>query len=120
MIFNIGKINWKDAAQNLFISLVSIAFGAFLGYLASTKSNKSTLAAVIPTIEKAIDKETIKNEIKNEIQIDKIKKSDSLKIVMKPDNNQRPVNIISKDPNCVDISGLSEVRQARIRRWVGN
>lgn len=109
-------INWKNTAENLGLVLVGVVFGSFIGFVISTKTNEKTLSHVIPTIEKAIDKETIKNEIKNEIQIDKIKKSDSIKIVMKPDNNQKPVNVISS--NCVDISGLSKSRQERIKKWL--
>ena len=113
----IGKINWVDTAQNLIIVIVSVSIGAAVGYKASTWANEATLAQVIPTIEKAIDKETIKNEIKNEIDIDKIKNSDSLNIVFSPDNNQKPTNVIKTDTDCIKLSDFTQSQQKRIKRW---
>lgn len=101
----IGKINFKNTAENLAISIVVFLVGAFVGYKASTMANKNVIEQLIPTIEKAIDKETIKNEITNDIRvaIDKIKKSDSLKIniIQTPDNKQEPVNIIIKSKDSI-------------------
>jgi len=97
-MLGIGTINWKNTAENLAITIIIFLVGSFVGYKASTYTNKIVIEQLIPTIEKAIDKETIKNEIKNEIDlhIDKIKKSDSLNINInqKPINNQKPTNVI--------------------------
>jgi len=99
-MFGIGTINWKDAAQNLLIAIICFLAGAFVGYKASLTATDHAIEQLKPTIEKAIDKETIKNEIKNEIdlKIDKVKKSDSIKININqlPNNNQKPTNTIVK------------------------
>ena len=101
----IGTINWKNTAENLAITIVILCAGAFIGYTASIKSNKMTIKLLIPTIEKAIDKETIENNILNKIdlKIDKIKKSDSLNINInqKPINNQKPTNVIVKTKDSI-------------------
>lgn len=101
----IGTINWKNTAENLIIIIATLFVGAFIGYKASTLTNEKVLEQLIPTIERAIDKETIKNEIKNEIDIDidKIKKSDSLKIHINqiPENKQKPTNVIVQTKDSV-------------------
>lgn len=92
-------INWKNTAENLAISIVIFLIGAAVGYFASTFTAKAMIDQMIPTIEKAIDKETIKNEIRNDItmQDNKFKKNDSLNIIItqKPDNMQKPINVIT-------------------------
>lgn len=93
-------INWKNTAENLGLVLVGVVFGAILGYKISIKTAEVLLEQQKSLIERAIDKETIKNEITNEIkiEIDKIKKSDSINININqtPDNKQDPTNIIIK------------------------
>ncbi len=105
MLFNVGKINWKDATQNLLIALICISFGAFGGYKMARNAQNDVIKQLIPTIEKAIDKETIMNKIENKInvEIDKIKKSDSLNIniIQTPDNKQEPVNVIIKKSDSI-------------------
>jgi len=100
MLFNVGTINWKDAAQNLLIALICVSFGAVGGYKMARNAQNAVVEQLIPTIEKAIDKESISNTINNaiDLKIDKIKKSDSLNIniTQVPDNKQEPTNIINK------------------------
>jgi len=96
--------------------VVSVLLGGVIGYGASVKSHKVTVKQLRPVIEKAIDKETIKNEIKNEIRVAKIKKSDSIKIVLDPVNHQKPVNVIAKKDSCVTISLLSEREKRKLKR----
>lgn len=98
MLFNIGTINWKDSTQNLIIAAVCFLIGGLVGYQSSRMTSKDVIEQLKPTIEKAIDKESITNTIHNaiDLKIDKIKKSDSLNIVVnqKPINNQKPENVI--------------------------
>jgi apolipoprotein N-acyltransferase len=98
-------INWKNTAENLGLSIITFLLGAAVGYYASTFTAEKMMAQMIPTIEKAIDKETIKNEIKNDIKlnIDKIKKSDSININIHqvPENNQKPINVISSKKDSI-------------------
>ncbi|WP_435263446.1 hypothetical protein [Tenacibaculum sp. nBUS_03] len=110
-------MNWKNTAENLGIVIVSALLGAGIGYFASTYSNKQSIELFTPTLLEAIKKETVKNEIDNKISIGKIKKSDSINIVLSPQNNQEPINNIAKS-NCVDISGLSDSRKRRVYRWL--
>ncbi|MGE5944595.1 MAG: hypothetical protein ACM31G_09675 [Flavobacteriales bacterium] len=111
-MFGIGTINWKDAAQNLVIAIICFLTGAFAGYKASTIATDNAINQLKPTIDKAIDKETIKNTINNaiDLKIDKIKKSDTLKIEINqtPNNNQKPKNIIIKNP---DTTTTKKVRK---------
>jgi len=98
-------MNWKNTAENLLLVLIGVVAGVFIGYAVSVKTAERMLEQQKSLIEKAINKETIKNEIKNEIKIDKIKKSDSISIVLSPENNQKPINVISKE---IDTSGAEE------------
>ena len=111
-------MNFKNLAENLIIVIVSALLGGVIGYTASLKANKQVVQQLTPTIEKAIDKETIKNEIKNEIKIDKIKKSDSLRIVLDPTNNQKPINTIVQKCDsgsiCIPIQNLTRRQKKRL------
>lgn len=109
-------MDYKNLAENLIIVILSALVGGVIGYYASTMANEKVIEQLKPTIQSAIDKETIKNEIKNEIQIDKIKKSDSIKIVMEPSNNQKPVNVIvaGKDSICLPIENLTRRQKKRL------
>ena len=111
-------MNWKNTAENLAISILTTLAGACIGYFASTFSNKQSIKLFTPTLLEAIKKETVKNEIDNKILIDKIKKSESLKIVLSPQNDQKAVNSNTKT-DCVDISELSDSRKNRVYRWLG-
>ena len=101
--------NFKNLAENLIIVIVvgvlCGGIGYTTGYNGSTNANKQVIEQLIPTIQKAIDKETIKNENKNEIdlKIEKIKKSDSLKIniVQDPVNDQKLTNILIKKTDSI-------------------
>jgi hypothetical protein len=112
------RVNFKNLAENLIIIIVTNILTAFIVYKVTVKTNIKAIEAFSPTIEKAIDKETIKNEIKNEIQIDKIKKSDSLVIKMDPTNNQKPVNIIAGETDCIPLMELSK-RELRVLKKRG-
>ncbi len=110
------QVNFKNLSENLVIIVVSVLLGGVIGYAASVKSHKITVEQLRPTIEKAIDKETIKNEIKNEIRVAKIKKSDSVKIVLEPMNNQKPINLIAAKDSCVALKLLSDRERRRLKR----
>lgn len=111
------SFNFKNLSENLIIIIVAGLLGGVIGYVAAVKSHKVTVAQLKPVVEKAIDKETIKNEIKNEISIAKIKKSDSIKIVLEPINNQKPVNIISKKKDsCIPVKLLSIREIKKLKR----
>lgn len=94
-------INYKNTAENIAIFFLGAILGAFISFVTVIKTTDNIIQQMTPTINHAIDKETIKNEIKNEIdlKIDKIKKSDSLRIIIdqKPVNNQEPINVIQND-----------------------
>lgn len=102
---SVGTINWKDTVQNLIIVIVCVCLGAFIGYKAARMTQNDVIEQLIPTIEKAIDKESISNTINNaiDLRIDKIKKSDSLNIniIQTPNNKQEPVNIIIKSKDSI-------------------
>ena len=104
-MFGIGSINWKNTAENLIITIVILLIGAFIGYKAARMAQNDVVEQLIPTIEKAIDKESIKNTIHNaiDLKIDKIKKSDSLNININqiPDNVQKPTNVIIKNQDSI-------------------
>jgi hypothetical protein len=63
-------MNFKNLAENLIIVILSALVGGYIGYTASTASNKQTIELLRPTIEEAIRKETtsISNEFKTEIK----------------------------------------------------
>lgn len=94
-------INFKNLAENLIIVIISAMIGGAIAYYASTKANEQTIKLLTPTIREAISRETttIKNEITHDIkvQIDKIKKSDSLNInvTQHPNTSQKPNNKIT-------------------------
>ena len=100
-------INWKNTAENLGLSIITFLVGAAVGYFASTFTAQAMIDQMIPTIEKAIDKETIKNEIRNDIIMkdNKFKKNDSLNIIItqKPDNIQKPTNVIVSKKDSITL-----------------
>nr|WP_299385605.1 hypothetical protein [Allomuricauda sp.] len=113
----IKKIPWK--------ALTILAIGFVIGFGTGAKTgHKVTWLTTAKTLEKTgvaekVNKPTVTNDISNEINIEKIKKSDTLNIVLDPTNNQKPVNIIS-DKECLKevMSALSVSRQKRLQRWL--
>lgn len=114
--------NYKNLAENLILFIVTNTLTAIIVYNTCSKTNINTSEAIIkkliPTIEKAIDKETIANDIVNkiEVKVDKIKKSDSLHINVnqEPNNNQKPKNAIiktsvKKEKDSIEKSWLGKV-----------
>ena len=86
-------------------------------------TQKNTLKEVTPTINEAINKKTVENNINTSLEVGKIKKSDSIRIVLDSKNDQKPItNIVdeNKNPNIVDISNLSERRKRNIKKWIEN
>ena len=110
-------MNFKNLAENLIIVIVSVFVGGYVGFKASTSSNKQSITLLTPTIIEAIKKETIKNEISHEIdvKIDKIKKSDSLKIelIQTPTTKQEPINNIN---DCKPPKGMVLVKIESLNR----
>ncbi|WP_422858760.1 hypothetical protein ACOKFD_15575 [Flagellimonas sp. S174] len=106
-------MNWRLFALGLIIAVVSSFAGGYMGHLLTLNTNKSNLEQMKPTLDKAIEKAT--NEITNEIKIDKIKKSDSIRIVMDPNNKQ----VMVRD-TClgIDLSKLTENQRKRLKRWL--
>lgn len=122
-------MNFKNLSENLIIVIISAFVGGFIGYKASTSANKQSIELLTPTITEAIKKETtsIKNEITHDIKvdIDKIKKSDSINIniVQKPDTKQDPKNTVIKPTKtgvcptntiCFPIENLTRRQKKRL------
>jgi len=90
------RINFRNLAENLLIAIVVAATASTLTYLAVSKTasriSEQTIQGLRPALIEAIKKETtaIKNDIK--VQVDKIKKSDSLNINI----NQIPENELNQ------------------------
>jgi len=112
------RIDFKNLAENLLIAIVVAAVASTLTYYAVSKTaskiSEQTIQGLRPALIEAIKKETnsIKNDIK--VQVDKIKKSDSLNINI----NQDPLNKQQLQSNkgnifVIDIDTLSK-RQKRV------
>jgi hypothetical protein len=123
----IGKVNWPNVVENLIYIIITAIVVGYVSYKAAVmgaiEASDRVVENLIPTINKAIDKETIANEIVNQIdlQVDKIKKSDSINININqvPNNNQKPINIIQKEKDtCIDISKLTQSQKRRLVRWL--
>jgi septum formation topological specificity factor MinE len=90
------RIDFKNLAENLLIAIVVAAVASTLTYYAVSKTaskiSEQTIQGLRPALIEAIKKETtaIKNDIK--VQVDKIKKSDSLNINI----NQIPENELNQ------------------------
>lgn len=113
------KINWANNLEN-FLCLI---IGGLIVYFSMTITQKNTLKEVTPTINEAINKKTVENNINTSLEVGKIKKSDSIKIVLDSKNDQKPItNIVdeNKNSNIVDISNLSERRKRNIKKWIQN
>jgi hypothetical protein len=119
-------INWKNTAENLALILVGVVVGVIIGHLVTKTTSNELFDIMKPTLEKAIDKESIVNEITNDIavEVDKIKKSDSLNIniTQAPHNDQKPRNVLKPNADCEitkdAFQKLSKNRQDRIKRWL--
>lgn len=109
----IGKINIRRTLILLSVLLI----GVFIGHKLTLSTSGKTLSNLTPTLDKAIDKTTIENTIENKINIGKVKKSDSIIIRLDPLNNQKPLNIISKDSDCDElIKALSKGEKKRLKK----
>jgi septum formation topological specificity factor MinE len=90
------RIDFKNLAENLLIAIVVAGVASTLTYFAVSKTaskiSEQTIQGLRPALIEAIKKETtaIKNDIK--VQVDKIKKSDSLNINI----NQIPENELNQ------------------------
>ena len=119
-------MNWKNTAENLGLVLVGIVFGVIVGHKITKATADSLIIELKPTIEKAIDKETIANTINNaiDLKIDKIKKSDTLKININqtPENDLKPSNVLVKKDDCYlsvkAYNRLTDSRKNRIDKWL--
>lgn len=129
MKFLLKSVTLKIWALLLIIVLINVAtnsatyyLGTKAGFKYSTKASGQTLENVSGTLDKAIEKETIKNEVtnNNEVNIDKVKKSDSLVIEFKPNTatDQKPDNkiVAPKKDDCIDVKELSKRELKRLRR----
>jgi hypothetical protein len=120
-------MNIKNALENLAIAVVVFLVGAFVGHKVTKVTSESVVEILKPTIDKAINKETVTNSIYNAIDnnFEKIKKSDSLKIIIdqQPYNDNKPTTTVKKeDCNCAvsqeEYNSLNSNRQRRINRWL--
>lgn len=111
----IKKIPWKALLIFAIGMVIAFPLGANYGHNVSWLSFEKTLNT--KTLSEAVNKPTVENKIDNKIQIDKVKKSDSLRIIMDPTNNQQPINIISND-TCIDLSKLNKNQKNRLDRWL--
>lgn len=108
-------MNWKNFTIGLLIAIVSNATGGYVGHLITLRTNKSNLEQMKPTLDKAIEKAT--NQITNEIKIDKIKKSDSISIIMDPNSklNIETKNMCGTDSICMAIKHLTKRQKKRLK-----
>ncbi len=97
------KVNWKNLVENLIIIIVVFCVGGTVGYIASTKSNETTIALLRPTIEEAIRKETtaITNQVTTQIKKIKGKKSEPVQVVITP-NTKSVIENTKQKMNTVD------------------
>lgn len=81
--------NWKNVAENLFLILISMAFGVVVGAFVAVKVTDIVLDNQKSIIETAIKKETtaIHNTLNNEFKKIKSKKSEPINIIIDPTNN---------------------------------
>ena len=112
--YAIIEMNWRLFTLGLIIAVASSSAGALVGHGITLKTNRSNLEQMRPTLDKAIEKAT--NEITNEIRIDKIKKSDSLRIIMDPTNRQRLLlqKGCGKDSICFPVKNLTKRQKRRL------
>lgn len=79
-------INWRNIAENLLLTLISVAFGVLIGWQLTIRTVDIALEQQKSIIEEAIRKETtsITNEVKTEIRKIKGKKSEPINIQIDP------------------------------------
>lgn len=120
------KINLKNTLENIGYMAVAFLIGSFVGHKTTKVTSEAVVEILKPTIDKAIDKDTVENSIYNAINnnFEKIKKSDSLKIVIEQDpyNDNNPTTNVVKKEDCVvneaQYNSLSESRKNRLKRWL--
>ena len=126
MLFGLTKMNLKNTLENLVIAIAVFFVGAFVGHKLTKVTSEAVVEILKPTIDKAIDKDTVENSIYNAINnnFEKIKKSDSLKIVIEqePYNDNNPNTIIDDNCECIvnktQYDKLSESKRKRLMRWL--
>ena len=93
------KVNFKNTAENLAIVIAIMLVTSFITYKVTIKTAlkiyKQTAEVFEPNLREAILKETnaITNTTHNKIQIDKVKKSDS--ITIKVDSKPQTENVLT-------------------------
>ena len=117
-------INFKNIAENLGIVIMTALVTSYITYKATISSalevNKQSIEGLRPALVEAIKKETtaIKNDIS--VQVDKIKKSDSLNINIRqiPENklNQtlKSEGSIPKGYALIKIENLTNRQRKRL------
>lgn len=115
-------VNFKNLAENLIIVIIVIMATSFVTYKATISSaletNQQSIDGLRPALIEAIKKETtaIKNDIK--VEVDKIKKSDSLNINISqdPNNNltQNKTNCIPNGYTLIKIENLTRKQKKRL------
>ena len=109
-----------NLSENLIITIVVGLLCGSIGYFASTFSNKQTIELLTPTIKEALARETtkIENKITHDIkvEIDKLKKSDSLNININqnPQTEQKPKNKIT-----IKKDSAAPPPKEKKRSWLG-
>lgn len=103
---------------------IGLVLGIFIGNnIATNNSTKATKTVLRESgVSEKVNTETIKNDIKNDIElnIDKLKKTDSLNININqdPKNDQKPSNTINKTACgegkiCIDINDLTRKQKRK-------
>lgn len=106
----IGKINFINTAENLFIVLISFSLGAYVGHTYTVKSVNTTLDN--KTIKEEINKPTteVVNNTDNTTNIKKIKANkDGVISTMLENKNDSKAKIESIDPIKEDLNPFTSI-----------
>ncbi len=84
-------INWKNIAENLILTLISVIVGVSIGYIVAINAANIIVEQQKSTIELAIKKQTtsITNQVKTEIRKVKSTKADPITIVIDPSTKNK-------------------------------
>lgn len=111
----LGKkpINFRRTLIILVVCMLSSTAASFVTHYFTLRACNKTIAKITPTLDEAIKKPTISNNIENSVNTGKIKKSDGVTLVLTPDNDQKPVNVISNETDCVPLDSLMTILSKR-------
>lgn len=114
-----GKLNWLNLVENIVLIIVMLVGLGFFTKLVLEPIMENAIAEAIKKETTAIT-QTVSQEIDNKFKVYKggTVTNPNVSPIADPTLESSITNPVTPNPDCVDISSLSDSRKDRIRRWL--